>query len=75
MKNELQQVIGQKTKYIEKYSSLMFFWYENYLTKKEYLTNLKEGFSLEVVKIEECKRRVKDMEEIGECSTCSTTKD
>lgn len=48
----------------------MFMWYENYLTKKEYLSNLKEGFSFEAVKIEEGKRRISKVEKNSDCAAC-----
>lgn len=52
----------------------MFMWYENYLTKKEYLSNLKEGFSLETVKIEEGNRRISEIEKNSACAACRSTK-
>jgi hypothetical protein len=76
MINELQHVIEEKTKSIQKYCSIVYLWYENYLTKKEYLDNLTEGFSLEVVKVEESRKEICRFgeEEVEKCSYCALVK-
>jgi hypothetical protein len=54
----LSRAITEKTKYINKFTEIIYRWYENYLATKEYLSGLTEAFSLEAVTLQHLRQGI-----------------